>query len=152
MCVCVRWQTVGFLSALTCHDLWPFLQTFPPALQLPPSGVFITKGDVGVGTIVGSAVFNILVIIGLSGIFAGQVDLNFDQRLTCCYSWEQTLTFGTSLRRPLLWHGGPFLEIPPTTSCLFWHSSWWDVLFMKWMVKLLYPHLVSWRVFSFSLL
>uniref|UniRef100_A0A3Q4IA82 Sodium/potassium/calcium exchanger 3-like n=1 Tax=Neolamprologus brichardi TaxID=32507 RepID=A0A3Q4IA82_NEOBR len=34
--------------------------------------VFITKGDVGVGTIVGSAVFNILVIIGLSGIFAGQ--------------------------------------------------------------------------------
>lgn len=37
------------------------------------SGVFITKGDVGVGTIVGSAVFNILVIIGLSGIFAGQV-------------------------------------------------------------------------------
>lgn len=39
-----------------------------------PTGVFITKGDVGVGTIVGSAVFNILVIIGLSGIFAGQVE------------------------------------------------------------------------------
>lgn len=38
------------------------------------AGVFITKGDVGVGTIVGSAVFNILVIIGLSGIFAGQVE------------------------------------------------------------------------------
>lgn len=37
-------------------------------------GVFITKGDVGVGTIVGSAVFNILVIIGLCGIFSGQVD------------------------------------------------------------------------------
>lgn len=36
-------------------------------------GVFITKGDVGVGTIVGSAVFNVLVIIGLCGIFAGQV-------------------------------------------------------------------------------
>ncbi|KAJ8348180.1 hypothetical protein SKAU_G00267690 [Synaphobranchus kaupii] len=35
-------------------------------------GVFITKGDVGVGTIVGSAVFNILVIIGVCGIFAGQ--------------------------------------------------------------------------------
>lgn len=41
---------------------------------LPPLGVFITKGDVGVGTIVGSAVFNILVIIGLCGIFAGQVE------------------------------------------------------------------------------
>lgn len=38
------------------------------------TGVFITKGDVGVGTIVGSAVFNILVIIGLSGIFSGQVE------------------------------------------------------------------------------
>lgn len=38
-------------------------------------GVFITKGDVGVGTIVGSAVFNILCIIGVCGIFAGQVNL-----------------------------------------------------------------------------
>ncbi|XP_066924212.1 sodium/potassium/calcium exchanger 4-like isoform X2 [Clytia hemisphaerica] len=36
-------------------------------------GVFITKGDVGVGTIVGSAVFNILVIIALCATFAGQV-------------------------------------------------------------------------------
>ncbi|KTG39753.1 hypothetical protein cypCar_00034510, partial [Cyprinus carpio] len=36
------------------------------------AGVFITKGDVGVGTIVGSAVFNILVIIGVCGIFARQ--------------------------------------------------------------------------------
>ncbi|CAL8355432.1 unnamed protein product [Boreogadus saida] len=35
-------------------------------------GVFITKGDVGVGTIVGSAVFNILCIIGVCGLFAGQ--------------------------------------------------------------------------------
>ena len=38
------------------------------------AGVFIAKGDVGVGTIVGSAVFNILVIIGLCGLFAGQVN------------------------------------------------------------------------------
>uniref|UniRef100_A0A3Q2CB18 Solute carrier family 24 member 4b n=1 Tax=Cyprinodon variegatus TaxID=28743 RepID=A0A3Q2CB18_CYPVA len=37
--------------------------------------VFITHGDVGVGTIVGSAVFNILCIIGVCGIFAGQVVL-----------------------------------------------------------------------------
>ncbi|XP_043997073.1 sodium/potassium/calcium exchanger 3-like [Gambusia affinis] len=43
-----------------------------PELFTSLIGVFITKGDVGVGTIVGSAVFNILVIIGLSGIFAGQ--------------------------------------------------------------------------------
>ncbi|KAK5616261.1 hypothetical protein CRENBAI_014892 [Crenichthys baileyi] len=43
-----------------------------PELFTSLIAVFITKGDVGVGTIVGSAVFNILVIIGLSGIFAGQ--------------------------------------------------------------------------------
>ena len=37
------------------------------------AGVFITKGDVGVGTIVGSAVFNILFVIGCCGILAGEV-------------------------------------------------------------------------------
>ncbi|XP_052774402.1 sodium/potassium/calcium exchanger 4-like [Mya arenaria] len=36
-------------------------------------GVFIAKSDVGVGTIVGSAVFNILFIIGVCAIFAGMV-------------------------------------------------------------------------------
>ena len=35
--------------------------------------MFITKGDVGVGTIVGSAVFNILFVIGCCGILAGEV-------------------------------------------------------------------------------
>ncbi|KAK2493243.1 hypothetical protein MC885_018501 [Smutsia gigantea] len=47
----------------------------PQWLQSPglPTGVFITHGDVGVGTIVGSAVFNILCIIGVCGLFAGQV-------------------------------------------------------------------------------
>ncbi|XP_062856583.1 sodium/potassium/calcium exchanger 3 isoform X2 [Trichomycterus rosablanca] len=44
-----------------------------PELFTSLIGVFITKGDVGVGTIVGSAVFNILVIIGVCGIFAGQM-------------------------------------------------------------------------------
>ncbi|XP_072251702.1 sodium/potassium/calcium exchanger 3-like isoform X1 [Leuresthes tenuis] len=43
-----------------------------PELFTSLIAVFITKGDVGVGTIVGSAVFNILVIIGLCGIFSGQ--------------------------------------------------------------------------------
>uniref|UniRef100_A0A7N6B5E7 Sodium/calcium exchanger membrane region domain-containing protein n=1 Tax=Anabas testudineus TaxID=64144 RepID=A0A7N6B5E7_ANATE len=43
-----------------------------PELFTSVIGVFITKGDVGVGTIVGSAVFNILCIIGVCGIFAVQ--------------------------------------------------------------------------------
>uniref|UniRef100_A0A674PKC9 Solute carrier family 24 member 4 n=1 Tax=Takifugu rubripes TaxID=31033 RepID=A0A674PKC9_TAKRU len=46
-----------------------------PELFASIIGVFITHGDVGVGTIVGSAVFNILCIIGVCGIFAGQVVL-----------------------------------------------------------------------------
>ncbi|KFV73107.1 Sodium/potassium/calcium exchanger 4, partial [Dryobates pubescens] len=44
-----------------------------PELFASVIGVFITHGDVGVGTIVGSAVFNILCIVGVCGIFAGQV-------------------------------------------------------------------------------
>ncbi|XP_065128048.2 sodium/potassium/calcium exchanger 3 isoform X1 [Paramisgurnus dabryanus] len=43
-----------------------------PELFTSLIGVFITKGDLGLGTIVGSAVFNILVIIGVCGIFSGQ--------------------------------------------------------------------------------
>ncbi|XP_072895599.1 sodium/potassium/calcium exchanger 4-like [Hemitrygon akajei] len=44
-----------------------------PELFASVIGVFITHGDVGVGTIVGSAVFNILCIIGVCGLFAGQI-------------------------------------------------------------------------------
>ncbi|XP_071965872.1 sodium/potassium/calcium exchanger 5-like isoform X3 [Antedon mediterranea] len=36
-------------------------------------GVFITGGDIGTGTILGSAVFNLLFIIGLCGLLAGMV-------------------------------------------------------------------------------
>lgn len=36
-------------------------------------GVFIIKGDVGVGMIVGFVVFNIFVVIGLCGILVGEV-------------------------------------------------------------------------------
>ncbi|XP_040905113.1 sodium/potassium/calcium exchanger 3-like [Toxotes jaculatrix] len=49
-----------------------------PELFTSVIGVFITKGDVGVGTIVGSAVFNILCIIGVCGIFTLQT-----VRLSC---------------------------------------------------------------------
>lgn len=42
-------------------------------------GVFVTRDEVGIGTIVGSAVFNILVIIGLSAALAGSV-LHLDWR------------------------------------------------------------------------
>ncbi|KAL1786682.1 sodium/potassium/calcium exchanger 3-like [Sigmodon hispidus] len=50
-----------------------------PELFTSVIGVFITKGDVGVGTIVGSAVFNILCIIGVCGLFAGQRHARFNK-------------------------------------------------------------------------
>lgn len=40
-------------------------------------GVFIAHGDVGVGTIVGSAVFNILFVIGLCGVLVNQVSFAY---------------------------------------------------------------------------
>lgn len=50
------------------------------------AGVFITHGDVGVGTIVGSAVFNILCIVGVCGLFAGQVSkMLFFVEFNCLY-------------------------------------------------------------------
>ncbi|KAK1904874.1 Sodium/potassium/calcium exchanger 3 [Dissostichus eleginoides] len=68
-----------YALAIVCDVYFvPSLEKISENLQLSQDlftsliGVFITKGDVGVGTIVGSAVFNILVIIGLCGIFAGQ--------------------------------------------------------------------------------
>lgn len=67
--------TYCHIKFIFANDLW---------LNLSRSvflGVFITKGDVGVGTIVGSAVFNVLVIIGICGIFAGQVH-------TLCTQWS----------------------------------------------------------------
>eukprot|EP00164_Ancoracysta_twista_P003968 GFYU01005325.1.p1 GENE.GFYU01005325.1~~GFYU01005325.1.p1 ORF type:complete len:506 (+),score=153.05 GFYU01005325.1:362-1879(+) len=43
-----------------------------PELATSMVGVFFAESDVGVGTIVGSAIFNILVIIGLSAALSGQ--------------------------------------------------------------------------------
>lgn len=43
-----------------------------PELFTAILGVFIAKGDVGTGTIVGSAVFNILFVIGFCSLFTGK--------------------------------------------------------------------------------
>ena len=44
-----------------------------PELFTSIIGVFLTKSDIGIGTIVGSAVFNILFIVAICGLFAGSV-------------------------------------------------------------------------------
>lgn len=48
-----------------------------PELFTAILGVFIAKGDVGTGTIVGSAVFNILFVIGLCSLFTASTELNW---------------------------------------------------------------------------
>uniref|UniRef100_A0A8D0D656 Solute carrier family 24 member 4 n=1 Tax=Sander lucioperca TaxID=283035 RepID=A0A8D0D656_SANLU len=62
-----------------------------PELFASVIGVFITHGDVGVGTIVGSAVFNILCIIGVCGIFAGQVCVCVCVCVLCVCVWESLI-------------------------------------------------------------
>uniref|UniRef100_A0A4W4GLM2 Sodium/calcium exchanger membrane region domain-containing protein n=1 Tax=Electrophorus electricus TaxID=8005 RepID=A0A4W4GLM2_ELEEL len=74
-----------------------------PELFTSVIGVFVTKGDVGVGTIVGSAVFNILCIIGVCGIFAGQV-LNTPSVFICAFIFTvQILSFSINSEYETLW-------------------------------------------------
>lgn len=47
--------------------------TSSPELFINCIGTFVTQGDLGVGTVVGSAVFNILAVPACCGLFAGQV-------------------------------------------------------------------------------
>lgn len=46
-----------------------------PELFINIVGTFVTEGDLGVGTIVGSAVFNILAVPACCGLFASQVNI-----------------------------------------------------------------------------
>ncbi|KAG7492828.1 hypothetical protein MATL_G00018780 [Megalops atlanticus] len=92
-----------------------------PELFTSIIGVFITKGDVGVGTIVGSAVFNILCIIGVCGFFAGQA---------------VRLSHWTLLR------DSAFYTLSVTALIAFIHDekvSWWEslVLVLLYLVYIL---------------
>ncbi|XP_058912863.1 sodium/potassium/calcium exchanger 4 isoform X2 [Kogia breviceps] len=63
-----------------------------PELFASVIGVFVTHGDVGVGTIVGSAVFNILCIIGVCGLSAGQQVIRLTWWAVCRDSVYYTLS------------------------------------------------------------
>lgn len=60
-----------------CHSLNILCRSCLNFLCCCFTGVFIAESDVGVGTIVGSAVFNILFIVGVCGLFAGMVSFPF---------------------------------------------------------------------------
>ena len=60
-------------ARITSYLLWKRLALggSVPELFTAAIGVFITKDDIGIGTVVGSAVFNLLFIVAICGLFAG---------------------------------------------------------------------------------
>ncbi|XP_016087573.1 sodium/potassium/calcium exchanger 3-like [Sinocyclocheilus grahami] len=99
-----------------------------PELFTSLIGVFITKGDLGVGTIVGSAVFNILVIIGVCGIFG---------------RWEQVRWVLSWPLGCLLYYSVPNCVLPRWERWFmvtFVASTLWIAVFsylMVWMVTII---------------
>lgn len=62
-----------------------------PELFVNVVGTFITEGDIGVGTIVGSAVFNVLAVPACCGLFAKQVKLNWKSLSRDCGIYSLTV-------------------------------------------------------------
>lgn len=56
--------------------------TSSPELFVNVIGTFITEGDIGIGTIVGSAVFNILAVAACCGIGARMVSKKISFNVT----------------------------------------------------------------------
>lgn len=73
--------------------------TSSPELFINCIGTFVTKGDLGVGTVVGSAVFNILAVPACCGLFGGQVNA-----LTIN---NKNITSIKAICRLSIWIGGP---------------------------------------------
>lgn len=75
---------------------------------------FITEGDIGVGTIVGSAVFNILAVPACCGLFAGQV-VHLDwwpvSRDCLMYGLAVILLIFTLLDGKIMWYESLFLVL-----------------------------------------
>lgn len=68
-----------------------------PELFINIVGTFVTEGDLGVGTIVGSAVFNILAVPACCGLFANQVRISFSRSDTNETRYRQILKLESSM-------------------------------------------------------
>ncbi|KAJ6636772.1 Sodium/potassium/calcium exchanger 5 [Pseudolycoriella hygida] len=83
--------------------------TSSPELFINCVGTFITKGDLGVGTVVGSAVFNILAVPACCGLFAGQI-VNLDwwpvSRDCLMYGVAVTALIGVLYDGIVMWYEG----------------------------------------------
>ncbi|XP_054712115.1 sodium/potassium/calcium exchanger 5-like isoform X2 [Uloborus diversus] len=129
------------MIAVVCDDYFiPSLEIISDKLQLPSdiagatfmaigtsapelfssiTGSFVTEGDIGIGTIIGSAVFNILAVTGLVGLILWNEDLQID--------WYP-------IARDCGFYG-------LTIACLIWIISdnivtWWESLILLMMFLL----------------
>ncbi|XP_022091242.1 sodium/potassium/calcium exchanger 3-like [Acanthaster planci] len=109
-----------------------------PELFTSVFGVFIAKGNIGVGTVIGSAVFNILCVIGLCGLLAGQV--------VYLSNW--------SLARDFLWYVLTVIGL----VLVIWDNvvHWWESLvlilvYMAYLVFLYFDPPIKSRMESLSL-
>lgn len=66
----IHWK---FVSNISVGATFMAAAASSPELFINAVGTFLTKSDIGVGTIVGSAVFNVLAVPACCGLFAGQV-------------------------------------------------------------------------------
>ncbi|RXM97457.1 Sodium/potassium/calcium exchanger 5 [Acipenser ruthenus] len=72
--------------AIVCEDY------FLPSLEMISERVFVTKGDIGVSTIVGSAVYNLLAICAACGLLSSVVS-----RLTCWPLFRDCVAYAISV-------------------------------------------------------
>ncbi|XP_026463670.1 sodium/potassium/calcium exchanger 3-like [Ctenocephalides felis] len=78
-----------------------------PELFINSVGTFITEGDLGVGTVVGSSVFNILAVPACCGLFAGRVvDLDWwpVTRDSVMYGFAVVALITTLLDGKVMWY------------------------------------------------
>eukprot|EP00041_Stephanoeca_diplocostata_P020275 m.451379 g.451379 ORF g.451379 m.451379 type:complete len:728 (+) comp21526_c0_seq1:396-2579(+) len=132
--------------AILCDDFFvPSLEAISEALQLSDDvagATFMAAGssapelftslagvvvdsDVGVGTIVGSAVFNILVIVTLSGAFAGQV---LDVKWSCVV--RDSAFYGSSIVLFILFAWDGYIE--------WWESFIFLAVYALYIVFMVY--------------
>lgn len=88
------------------------MATSSPELFISCVGTFITEGDIGVGTIVGSAVFNILAVPACCGLFtrtAVQLDWWSVSRDCTFYGFSVIALIAVIYDNQIMWYEAAFL-------------------------------------------
>ncbi|XP_075214672.1 sodium/potassium/calcium exchanger zydeco [Lycorma delicatula] len=111
--------------------------TSAPELFVNVIGTFITEGDIGVGTIVGSAVFNILAVAACCGIGAGMVvPLHWWPLTRDCLAYGVTVTILICIIHDerIEWYEALVLVL---LYFVYIAVMYWDKAIQKWTHKCL---------------